>query len=157
MEPTDLRSPSLPIKYPNGESIVLIAADRASIGSVRSSLVKLQSYWLEKVFSSGDVIADQNCWALMQQTINLLPRQDNPAVKGADLEAIGNDYPQLERLFFADTHAIAPDDLHGWELVTFDMAKFLPCDILRLHLINHKQVLSDAEDLRQSRIEERKE
>lgn len=38
----------------------------------------------------------------METVASMLPLAENPAVVGIDLELLGNDYEQLERLFFGD-------------------------------------------------------
>ena len=115
---------------------------------MRQYFVELQSYWIESVFSVADVASDQRCWELMGKIGFMLPQAKNPAVVGLDLEALSNDYEQLETLFFCQGKTIEVEEVHGHSHTVFQTTvnsdEFVASAILKLHRFNPKRILEDA-------------
>lgn len=131
------------------KTIELLPAPRSKLPELREKFVELQAIWLSNGFGTGETVADDRAWALMQTIINLLPHKDNPAITGINLEPLGNDYELLEKLFLARFVDVGREAAHGWTIATFDLDRFAGCSILTLHCMNPKSVLMDADDLRQ--------
>lgn len=143
---------SIAITLPDGSKVELIPCDRTVLPQLRQRLLELQSYWLENRFGTGETVADNRAWSLMQEILTLIPRKDNPATRWTDLGVLSNDYRQLEHLFFADTSVISPGELHSWRVVDFDMTKFVGARLVQLHSLNPKLLLEEADDIRNKRI-----
>lgn len=146
MPTLDLRTQPLTI----GETAFLPASPQ-NMSALKAKLVELQSFWLEMAFSTGEVVANERCWRLMQEAVDLLPRKDNPAMCGCDIAGIANDYAQLEALFFAETKDVQPEELHGWSLISFDLSKFSGCRLTRLNYLNPVRLIQEADALRVER------
>jgi hypothetical protein len=142
-------TPPLRIQLPD-TTIELLPVPRTHLIELRKCFLALHTAWLTATFSTGEVVASAEGWDLMKKIIALLPRKENPAVTGFDLETISNDYSQLQELFFFSE--TPPEILHSHATVTFNFDVFQPCQILSLHQINHKQLLMDAEAERQRRL-----
>lgn len=145
---------TLTIDYPS-ESVEVLPVPRSQLKALRQHFVELQSYWVEFVFSVGDVVADQHCWELMSKIAFLLPQVDNPSVTGFKLEAIGNDYEQLEALFLCLGKEVAVEQVHQHNLALFDLDQFAGCKILNLHKFNPRRILEEADEMRRDREAER--
>jgi hypothetical protein len=142
--------PSLTIGLPE-RTIELHPAPRTQLQTLRNLLLELQCRWLELRFSTGELVAEDAAWAQMQACVALLPRSENPAVLGFDLDLISNDYAQLEQLFFADTAVVQAEELHHWAILSFDLDRFVGARIVRLHGFNPRSLLEAADALRLER------
>lgn len=131
--------------------VVLLPCDRTAIRALRATLIHLQSYWLEQKFSTGETVADEDCWGLMQSIIYQLPRQDNPATHGCDLTAHGNDYALLERLFFCESRGFLGGGQWG-DAAQLDLDLFVPGAIASLHRLNANVLLLEADQMRLKRL-----
>ncbi|HEY9618197.1 MAG TPA: hypothetical protein V6C64_15225, partial [Microcoleaceae cyanobacterium] len=65
---------SIAITLPNGSKVELIPCDRTVLPQLRQYLLDLQSYWLENRFGTGETVADDLAWSLMQDILKLIPR-----------------------------------------------------------------------------------
>ena len=139
---------TLTVHYPNQEPVELLPAPRSQLKAMRQYFVELQSYWIESVFSVADVASIEHCWELMSKISFMLPQAKNPAVLGLDLEALSNDYEQLETLFFCQGKTIAVESVHNHSHTTFQATvntdEFVAAAILKLHRFNPKRILEDA-------------
>ena len=138
---------TLEIKYPNGEAIAVLPVPRDRLCALEQLMVEIQSYWIEDQFSTADTIARHEVWAKMQQVAELLPTQVNASVcwgKGG-LDAIANDYEQLELLFFGDYKG-ALDHFNQ-----FNVSQFAGASIYDLHRYNPKKKIQDAGQLERER------
>lgn len=128
---------------------------------MRSYFVELQSYWIEYVFSVGDVAGNDYCWETMSKIAFLLPQKDNPAVSGFKLDALSNDYEQLEKLFFCQGKTIAIEEVHGYEhnhfIATVNTDEFVAAAILNLHKFNPKRIIVEAWEMQDARVREREQ
>lgn len=138
----------LAIHYPDGSTVELLPVARDRLLALRQKFVELHALWLGYACGVGDTVADPIGWRLLGEIAAMLPRRDNPAVCGFDLELISNDYALIELLFFAGASDVSADDLHGYSIVNFDMNKFRACKILDLHRLNPKAILNDANEFR---------
>ena len=139
---------TLTVHYPNQEPVELLPAPRSQLKVMRQYFVELQSYWIESVFSVADVASIERCWELMSKIGFMLPQAKNPAVVGLDLEALSNDYEQLETLFFCQGKTIEVEEVHGHSHTVFQATvntdEFVAAAILNLHRFNPKRILEDA-------------
>lgn len=134
---------TIQLSLPSG-TIELLPVDRTQWGLLRSTLAELQSRWIEAAFATGAVASDPDAWALMKAAISAHSRADAPGTS-VDLDAIGNDYEQLERLFFSNTE---PELLHQWDVSTFDLSKFVGGSLVVANGFNPKSLLNEAEQIR---------
>ena len=126
---------------------------RAVLSALEKLMLEIQRIWIEEGFSTADAIARSDCWGHMEDVAKMLPNHENPAVLGFDLSLLGNDYEQLERLFFGDASQAYSRDSVSEEhsLGLFNIALFEGCKIWHLHRFEPKKKLMQAVALRQER------
>lgn len=134
------------------QEIQLLATDRSKLTELTSLLRDLLERWLLKAFSTGEVASDPESWDLMRRAVALLPRRENPATTGFDLDLLGNDYDQIEDLFFSDASS-DPLDLHQWRVAAIDLDKYRGGKILALHRINPRELLLAADRQRLEKLQ----
>lgn len=121
-----------------------LPAPRGKVKELRSLFIELQSIWLANGFGVAETVADDRAWELMGEIARMLPRADNPAVTGFDLDSISNDYCLLERLFF---NGAIVDIVALQDVATF-LEQFKSCDILALHRMDPRAIVFEAENFR---------
>lgn len=141
-----MQTPPLVIEYGGPKRLELLPVPRAKITQLRALFVELQSYWIERGFSTADLIADDRCWELMGTISSMLPQAKNPAVTGFDIEALQTDWLQLERLFLTQDRGEikgyrGPD---GNTILEFYIDVFCPCKILECCGFEGRLVIQDA-------------
>lgn len=128
---------------------------QGKLRQVRELLVELQSIWIEKQFSVGDAIGSDRGWELATKILSLLPVKGSPGVSFTDWDAIASDYQLLEKLFFCEALRVErTEQIHGWSVAKFFMDDFDGCQLTRLHLFNHRQILAEASELWNKRTSE---
>lgn len=131
--------------------IALLPAPRTRIPDLRLKFIELQSIWLANGFGVAETVADERAWELMQAISGMLPRVDNPAIAGVDIEALSNDYEVLEKLFL---NSAIEFEISDFQDVSFFLDKFRACEILRLHRMDPRSIILAAEEyLRTSKSE----
>lgn len=120
---------------------------QGKLRQVRELLVELQSIWIEKQFSVGDTIGSDRGWELATKILSLLPVKGSPGVSFTDWEAIASDYQLLEQIFFCQAIRVErTEQIHNWGL-KFYMDDFDGCLLTRMHLFNHRELISEAQEL----------
>lgn len=145
------------LELPDGPIELLPCPANPALGklkALRAYLVELQSYWIESSFSVGDVAGSDRGWELMGLILALLPVKGCPGASFSNLDAIASDYPLIEKLFFCEAIRVEKaEQIHGWVVAKFFMDDFDGCQLTRLHLFNHRQILSEASELWSQRQE----
>ncbi|MEO0373215.1 MAG: hypothetical protein AAF329_01050 [Cyanobacteria bacterium P01_A01_bin.17] len=113
-------------------------------------MLTIQAIWLEEAFSTASAVMREDCWTAMGKVAAMLPRFDNPAVSGFDLDLISNDYEQLERLFFGDASGAFDRVFLSQEsaIANFNLAEFKGCALYELHRFEPKKQMIKASELR---------
>lgn len=144
---------TIDVKLSSQRVVTLQPVPRAVLSALEKQMLEIQAIWIEEGFSTADAIAREDCWGHMQAVAAMLPNHENPAVLGFDLMLLGNDYEQIERLFFGDTsQAYARDFVdQNAAIANFNLSLFEGCKIWELHRFEPKKKLMQASDLRISR------
>lgn len=144
---------TLEIILSNQRVVSVQAVPRAVLSALEKEMLAIQEIWIDEAFSTADAIARSDCWEHMKTVASMLPNAENPAVTGIDLELLGNDYAQLEQLFFGDIAQAYSRDYGEQELAIaqIDISQFKGCDIWNLHRFEPKKKLIQANELRQEK------
>lgn len=145
---------TLDVRLSSAQRVVTLQpVARAVLPALEKAMVEIQSIWIEEGFSTADAIAREDCWSHMQKVAKLLPNHENPAVLGFDLDLLGNDYEQLEALFFGDASDAYSRDFVNQDaaIAHFNLSAFKGCKIWDLHRFEPKKKLMQASDLRQEK------
>ncbi len=129
----------LTIALPDSSSVELLPCPIDDIGELRGLLVEINTAWLNNGCGVGDVLLVEGIWEKMKQAIALLPRKDNPATKGWDLSLIGNDYQQLQELFFFTGESDISEGT--WSI---DVFKTKPPKLGQLHCFGHGLMIAEG-------------
>lgn len=135
---------TLKIQTPE-QTIELLPVTRDNLKKLRGQLVKLAVHWICNEFAIGDCLLDKKCWTDMKAAISMLPRKDNPAVGWNDLDAIANDYKQMERLFFAqdyDTRWVVGE---SGGFYRFNANEYKPSLLCEIHCFMPMGILQSAQ------------
>jgi hypothetical protein len=173
---------TLTIQLP-AETVTVRPVPRANLSLFSDRMVELQSIWIAEEFSTGDAIALDHAWQLMQSIWCMLPLAETPSVtlNAESLESLSSDYEQLQALFFGDAakawHGAymvdvvpgekAPIILHNGELVTpryvdlawyaatgnFEVEAFGGCKLWELHEVSPRKKLIAADQLRRAKLQ----
>lgn len=140
------------------DSIKLRPVPRSKLASFESEMLTIQAIWLEEAFSTASAVMRDDCWGAMGKVVGMLPRFDNPAVDGFDLDLISDDYEQLERLFFGDASGAFDRVFLDQEsaIAQFNLAEFKGCQLYELHRFEPKKQILKASELRLSRVKSQK-
>ena len=140
---------TLTIKLPT-EVITVRPVPRANLGLFSDRMVELQSLWIAEEFSTGDAIAREDAWQLMQAIWCMLPLAETPSVTlNADsLESLSSDYEQLGQLFFGD-----PSGAWQGDIDTFNLQAFQGCKLWELHEVTPRKKLIAADQLRRAKLQ----
>jgi hypothetical protein len=138
---------TLTIKLP-AETITVRPVPRANLSLFSDRMVELQALWIAEEFSTGDAIAIEQAWQLMQSLWCMLPLAETPSVtlNAESLESLSSDYEQLGQLFFGD-----PSGAWHGSIETFDLKAFAGCKLWELHEVNPRKKLIAADQLRRAK------
>lgn len=139
------------------DSIKLRPVPRSKLASFETEMLTIQSIWLEEAFSTASAVMRDDCWGAMEKVAAMLPRFDNPAVSGFDLDLISDDYEQLERLFFGDATGAFDRVFLDQEsaIANFNLAEFKGCQLYELHRFEPKKQILKASELRLERSQKK--
>lgn len=127
----------------NGEPVTFLPLHRDKVRELRETLIQVQAEWIRLRYDSGLLFADDDIWQACTEAIASLPLADQSG-QSWDLNQVGNDYEQLEKIFLTGNPATGEQ---GRKYFDFEADKLEPAALAKLHCFSGRAIAIEAFDV----------